>query len=339
MSSQKILTSQRILGYDLSRTFAVIFVFVAHIILAQWDNKYSTIFFTSFSPGVTMSLLGFVSACLLANSESVDNKFSHFLFRRITRIYLPMILCLTFAAILAKSLGTSIQSDHLIYHYLGAALFFDWLKVPNNASVGWGLWFVTAILIMYVLLPVLKLAFKHRNGRLHFILFYILCVTINIVSVPPESSFWNVAVSFGFGVYLASNGLLSKVLNLKLVWAVPLAILLLFICSLCSAGIIHFDIRKLLFPLYPIAFMPIFFSLASRISGLLEKSISKFSEISFEFYMLQFYFINGGFTKIFGGQFHLVWQIVIGFCAALLVSILLAEIGKRLRRAADNYFL
>ena len=52
---------QRIKGYDLIRTFMIISVFVAHILLAQSKNIVSTVFFTSISPGITMSLLAFIS--------------------------------------------------------------------------------------------------------------------------------------------------------------------------------------------------------------------------------------------------------------------------------------
>ena len=330
--------AQRIRGYDLARTFAVIIVFVAHIILSQCDNRYSTIIFTSISPGLTMSLLAFISASLLTDNKLIENNFSIFFFRRLTRIYIPVILCLTFAVTLSKFYGLKIQVDSLIYNYLGIGLFFDWLKVPNNASVGWGLWFVTAILIMYILLPVLKLVFKHKNGTLHFILLYLFCVIVNIITMPTETSFWNIAISFSLGVYLSTNDLLSKVLNTKLKLAIPLAFLILTACALSSSGIINFDIRKLIFPLYPIAFIPLFFRLSNVLPRFLERFIKKFSEISFEFYILQFYFINGPFKMIFGDNFSLLAQIIIGFLADLFVAVILAEVGNGLRKAIESYF-
>lgn len=331
--------AQRIRGYDLTRTFAIIIVFLAHIILVQCDNRYSTIIFTSISPGLTMSLLAFISASLLTDDKLIENNYSIFLFRRLTRIYIPVILCLTFAVILTEYYGLKIQVDDLIYNYLGIGLFYDWLEVPNNTSVGWGLWFVTAILIMYILLPVLKLILNHKNGILHLILLYLFCVIVNIITMPPETSFWNVAISFCLGVYLSTNQLLPNVLNAKLKFAIPLALLILTACLLSTSGIISFDIRKLIFPLYPIAFIPLFFRLSNYLPGFLETCIKKFSKVSFEFYILQFYFINGSFKMIFGDNFSLLAQIIIGFLADVFVAIILYEIGNRLRKAIDSYFL
>lgn len=329
----------RVKGYDLVRTFAIIVVFIAHIVLAQCNNRYIVVAFNSISPGLTMSLLAFISASLLADNKLIRKNFSVFLFRRLTRIYIPVMLCLTFAVILYKYYGLTIQVDHLIYNYLGVGLFFDWLKVPNKALVGGGLWFVTAILIMYILLPVLRLIFEHKNGFWHFIILCLFCVIVNIVTKPPQTSFWNVAISFSLGVYFSVNGLLSKVLNIKLKWSIPLAFLVLVACASSSLGIIPFDMRKIMFPLYPVAFMSIFFKLASCLPIFMESWIKKFSEISFEFYLLQFYFINGSFRMIFGNGYGLLSQIIIGFGVDLLVAVFLAEIGKKLRKAIDSYFL
>lgn len=138
----------RILGYDLARAFSVIFVFIAHIVLAQSSNTYAGIFFASVSPGITMSLLAFISACLLANSKSLITNYPEFIFRRLARLYIPMFYVLSFALVLISIYGTTFNKEHLIYQYMGLGLFFDWLRVPNEAAIGWGLWFVTAIFIM-----------------------------------------------------------------------------------------------------------------------------------------------------------------------------------------------
>ena len=68
-------------------------------------------------------------------------------------------------------------------------------------------------------------------------------------------------------------------------------------------------------------------------------AIIKFSEISYEFYMLQFYFINGGFKRLFGDHYSLLAQIIISFLITFVVAFVLAEIGKRLRLAIDLYFI
>ena len=313
-------------------------VFVAHILLAQSKNIVSTVFFTSISPGITMSLLAFISACLLADNKLIENNFQVFLFKRLTRIYIPLVLCLTFAVALKMSYGLNVQIDHLIYNYLGLGLFFDWLKVPNNAIVGRGTWFVTAIIVMYMLLPALKLLFKHKNKNLHFILLYIFCETINFITMPPATSFWNVAISFSLGVYLSVNGLLSYLVNTKLKHSIPLSFFALVVCMLSSSGIINIYIRNLMYPVYPIVFAPMFFGVSNYLPIWIDNIVTNFSEISFEFYILQFYFINGSFIQIFGSGFGLLTQIIIGFSANLFVAAILAKTANVIRKSIDAYF-
>lgn len=330
--------TERIKGYDLIRTFSIIVVFFAHIILGQSKNPYSTIIFKSLSPGITMSLLAFISACLLVNNKSLENDFSSFLLKRLIRIYVPVILVLTFAVLFNKYQGINIQKDHLIYNYLGLGLFFDWFKVSNKSSVGWGLWFITAILIMYVLLPVLKRIFNHKNGLIHYGVIYLLCILINYITVPSSSSFWNVAISFSLGVYLFTNNLLDRLINMKFKIAFPLSLILLMICALSFSGFLYYDIPKYLYPMYPIAFTPLFFRLANHLPELVERGVKRFSEISFEFYMVHFYFINGAFSRLFGNR-SLLFQIVIGSLISLFLAFIIAKIGNKVRKLIETYFL
>lgn len=167
---------KRLKGYDMARSFSIIFVFFAHIILAQSESRIGGVFLTAFSPGITMSLLGFISATLLANSKLLESNYSLFLLKRLTRLFIPVFLCLTVAALISLFQGLNIQKDHLVFNYLGLGLFFDWFKVPNNSTVGWGLWFVTAIFIMYIFMPIFKLLFQHKNKIIHFILFFLISI-------------------------------------------------------------------------------------------------------------------------------------------------------------------
>jgi hypothetical protein len=58
----------RIEGYDLIRSFAILTVFLGHI-LAKQTTGWVHLAFCSLSPGLTMSLLGFISAALLSTKK------------------------------------------------------------------------------------------------------------------------------------------------------------------------------------------------------------------------------------------------------------------------------
>lgn len=333
------MNNNRILGYDLTRSFAVIFVFIAHVVLAQTQNSYLFAFYTSISPGITMSLLGFISACLLVNGKDIFSKYPTFLFRRLTRILIPVFLVLTFALILVSIYGLNVNKEHLIYHYLGLSLFFDWFRVSNEASIGWGLWFVTAILIMYILLPIIHILFTHKNGLLHLIVYCVFCILLHIYLLPPETSFWNVAASFGCGVYVSGNNWFDKLIKMKPQLIISFSIILLGLCLLSTFGISPFDIRLFLYPIYPVVLVPLFFFISSFIPNFVGNLISKFSEISFEFYMLQFYFINSGFDRIFGPGYSIGTQLIISFLISTIVAYILSILSKPIRKGIENYFL
>ncbi|OGM11052.1 hypothetical protein A2Z22_03615 [Candidatus Woesebacteria bacterium RBG_16_34_12] len=68
----------RILGYDVARFFAILTVFFAHILLYQTNNKIIFVSLASLSPGITMSLLGFISAALLSKTTDFMANFPSF---------------------------------------------------------------------------------------------------------------------------------------------------------------------------------------------------------------------------------------------------------------------
>ena len=93
-----------------------------------------------------------------------------------------------------------------------------------------------------------------------------------------------------------------------------------------------------MYPVYPIIFVPIFFGISNYLPIWIDNIVTNFSEISFEFYILQFYFINGSFIQIFGSGFGLLTQIIIGFSANLFVAAILAKTANVIRKSIDSYF-
>src|ERR1051325_3172479 len=82
---------KRIEGYDLIRSLAIVVVFFDHALKFS-SNEGLSLAIRSLSPGLTMSLLGFISAALLSAREY---DFGSFLVKRFTRIYISLIFCLS----------------------------------------------------------------------------------------------------------------------------------------------------------------------------------------------------------------------------------------------------
>lgn len=80
--------NKRIEGYDFIRSVAILVVFLGHILNKQATNETVLLTFRSLSPGLTMSLLGFISAALLSVKE---HEFGTFMIKRFTRIYISLL--------------------------------------------------------------------------------------------------------------------------------------------------------------------------------------------------------------------------------------------------------
>lgn len=320
-------------GYDLIRSVAILIVFFGHILNKQISDDFGLLILRTLAPGLPMSLLGFISGALLSKTET---DFGFFLIKRFSRIYTSLFLCLTCILIYHYFLGKDIISQHALLHYLGMSAFFEIFLVKNTATIGGGLWFITAICFMYILLPLLKHIFAHRKGTVHFILFIIGCTVLQFIMYGTQS-LWNIVVSFSLGVYMQVKGLLPKLTekNNRLYWL--FAIALIIISALSTVKILPYSVRKILFVFYPLAFVPIFFS----VSRILPKSIMSFvlffASISYEFYILHFYFINKNFYEIFPPTFGLLSHIIISFTITCFLSFVLSRLAIKLRKIELDY--
>ena len=307
--------ARRIEAYDLARTFAIIFVFVAHIVIEQTTSTTLRVAFAAVSPGLTMSLLGFISAALLsARAEETGA----FLAKRFTRIYIPVWLCLSAILIMQSFLGTSRFNTDTVVHFMGLSGVYALLSAPNYASVGAGLWFVTVILMMYLLLPLLRRLFGHRNGLVHLLIVIGLSLAAN--QWLHAGGAWNVVIAFCLGTYLGVNGRLEALNRRSAGWSTVLAASLLVVSALATADVIPYWFRGLILPLYPLAFIPVFFFAARVLPRPVRAASTFFAALIYEFYILSFYFINDGFRDLFGPSVRMRLQIPIGFVVTLVVA-------------------
>ncbi len=281
-----------------------------------------------------MSLLGFGSAALLAGDTRDSGTF---LVRRFVRIYVPLIVCLAVALGVQAIIGTADVTRHTVLDLLGLTGFIGLLGVPHTGSTGGGHWFVTAILAMYLLLPLLRRLFQHRWGLAHLIVIVAACIAANRVFYTDEN--WNVVIAFCIGAYLAVSGRLEALLRRPAWMCGVAAAALLVICGLATWGVIPHWIRLLLFPFWPLAFMPLFFAAGSRLPRWIARPVGLFALVSYEFYILQFYFINRSLTALTNISSPLVLMVVSGFVLTLAFAALLYLLDSRLRAGIEGYLL
>jgi len=328
----------RIESFDLIRSFAILTVFFDHAIMKdpRIDNTVAHLAITTLSPGLTMSLLGFISAALL--SPTMLN-YGPFLIKRFTRIYIPLALCLSVVLSLYAYIGKQhLLCQHTLLHYLGLTAFIEILAVDNKSPIGAGLWFITIIMTLYLLLPLLAMLFRHRNGLMHLILIIIVSTVINNYAYGTQSAF-NVIISFSVGSYVSIHGLLDVMYQRRILLTYLFCASLLTIVALSTSEVIPYAIRGLMFSLYPLAFVPLFSHLSEKIPRYVIKASGFFAGLSYEFYILHFYFINNRFRDFFHKPMSVFGQITISFSLTLVLAYIISYIAKRLRESANTYLI
>jgi peptidoglycan/LPS O-acetylase OafA/YrhL len=325
---------ERIEAYDLARSSAIVFVFLGHVIITQTTSFPLKVVLGTLSPGLSMSLLGFISAALLSTKT---NDAGEFLVRRFSRIYIPLFTCLAMVIAIQAILGTAKIHTHLVLHFLGLSGFFELFLHVNKASVGQGLWFVTTILSMYLLRPALQRLFAHRRGLVHLLI--VVGLSLAAYRWMNAAGAWNVVIAFCIGTYLGVNGLLEALYRKPVALYLVLGCCILAVCALSSAKVIPFWFRGLLLPLYPLVFIPLFFAAARVLPRCINRAASGFAAVSYEFYILHFYFIARGFDELFGGTIRMRYELPISFVLVLAIATGLHFFDSRLRRTVDAYFL
>jgi hypothetical protein len=221
---------------------------------------------------------------------------------------------------------------------MGLSAFFDIFLVKNKSTIGAGLWFITAIVIMYLLLPLLQTLFHHQRRIVHLLAIVLLCTVLNFIMYGTDS-IWNVVISFSVGVYVGVNDKINHLINIGIGRSFLGCFVLLVVVALTTAGVLPYAVRGLLFAFYPIAFVPFLFAVAKWLPKPIIIASTFFASLSYEFYILHFYFINEGFRDFFPIQAGLITQIVISFATTFVLAYLISRMAAKMRKIVTSYLL
>lgn len=309
----------RHLHFDVIRATLIVWVFFAHA--ADWSFK-GTLFrdvMLVLSPGLTMCLLGFLSAVLLTNK---DGDTGVFLLKRGLRIFIPLYLCHLVIISIQLVLGTLALNQDALLHFLGLSLFFHVFEAADRSSIGAGLWFISAILFLYALLPVLRHLFSLHRAGLILCVAILLCLFLDAALYNSES-FFSVVIGFMMGVYQQQRGLPKFDFPMLIVGNFAL-FGLLYVMTTSEHLMAQ---RYLLLPCYPLLVYPLLHAAAKHAPAMFKRGCERFSRCSFEFYLLHFYFLFPYWT-IWSPQEHPVIAMFIAFFVTFALSALLQPLGQ-----------
>lgn len=317
---------ERFFYLDIARAFSIITVYLAHVFADQLPESYISKVLFLFSPSVPMALLAIISATLITPSVLKGN--GDFLSRRFLRIYVPLLLCLAISFIISRINNPwGYDPTHILLHSLGLSLFFELFNVQNNAGIGYGLWFITTILIMYVTLPMQVTLFKKEKSK-HYLLLLIVLSTLLGVCFKTLADFSSVFSGFFIGVYLTVNDSYKKALTIRPIYLM----LLLFVGIAINYSPINIYgkwIKDLTSGVIALMLLASFYKLQCLLPNFLVKIITIFSCISYEFYMLHFSFINEPLKRMFG-VYGILSQIAISLAILIPLSFIAHKIGALL---------
>jgi peptidoglycan/LPS O-acetylase OafA/YrhL len=320
-------------AYDLIRTFAIVVVFLGHALGHRLTDPWALLALRTLSPGLTMSLLGFLSGVLVAGRSRDQGVF---LVARFTRIYLPLWLCLGAVVTVHAFLGKDVLHQHLLLHAMGLSAFFELFGVANQATVGAGLWFITVIVAMYLLLPLLQRLFAHPRGTAHLVVLVAACTGLDLVMYGTAST-WNVAISFALGVYLVTTGRLARLEKSSTGIALFSTLALLTVVALATAGVFPHRVRSLVFVLYPLALTPLFFALTRIVPRAVGTASTVFAASSYELYILHFYVLDISWSRAVVPERALAADTLAAFAVTWGVAHVMSRIAALLRHAALGY--
>ncbi len=324
---------ERIIYMDVARAFAILIAYLGHILAYQIPGTVPTNIILSYSPTASMSLLAFISAILVTPKNHIIT--NTMMTKRILRIYLPMLLCLVITFTFSRvNSPWGYDPVHVLFHALGLSLFFDLFSVPNNAGIGYGLWFVTTIVIMYLTLPIQIKLFHHRNGLLHLVIIFIFCFLMKVY-LKNDSSPWSVITGFSFGVYLSVKNRIDSATQSSL----PITVTLLLMITIASYISIVKNITwiiPLLTPVYPLVMLSFFRRICKFTPSFILKAMCFFSLISYEFYILQFSFINTQLTKLIKTD-GLISHVTISFSILIFLSYVTNKVAEVMIKKSNAY--
>ncbi|HIE4799877.1 TPA: acyltransferase family protein [Serratia marcescens] len=294
---QDMLVRERLFYLDIARAFAIFTVFLAHVYSEQLPGSYISKILFLFSPSVPMAMLAIVSAVLI--TPSFLKCTGDYLSRRFVRIYTPLLICLGITFAISRINNPwGYDSTHILLHSLGLSLFFELFNVQNNAGIGYGLWFITTILIMYVTIPMQVTLFKNKHSWLYLLILIALSTLLGL-GFNTLADFPSVFSGFFIGVYLTVNNSYEKTLNIKISYL--LILLIIGIAINYSPINIHGKwIKDLTSGVIALMMLALFYKMQKLTPYYIAKSITFFSLISYEFYMLHFSFINEPLKRILG---------------------------------------
>jgi len=303
--------------FDILKVFSMFFVFLAHFVGAVYP-EIPIWLLASFA----LFIFGFSSAYFTSEKYFGNFSLKQYFGNKIKRLYVGLAVIFVFLGLLFFVEGRqNIFSFQSLMQYLGFGGILNWFSIENTSPFGAGMWFITLLLIFYLLFPILNRFIAGKIQTWTFMVLGIICLYVWSMFFYPGTSLFLTASAFilGFGF--------SR-LKLKLSSGHALYLALL---SVAFFGVYAFFVL-IKFKQFNFFFQFFMYLCAMLFLLRVPLIIKLFNPISFlSMCLLEFYLIAPYLSfHLFN---HLIVDLLFSIAIILPVSLALASISKRISKA------
>jgi hypothetical protein len=103
---------------------------------------------------------------------------------------------------------------HSLVNILGLNGFLNWFRIPNVSPFGAGQWFITVLLLFYLVYPLINRCFTHRSSTTFLLVIAALAGMAGESYLHYGHSLWPTSFGFIAGFYLCRNNPSQRTLSL-----------------------------------------------------------------------------------------------------------------------------
>jgi uncharacterized membrane protein (GlpM family) len=153
------------------------------------------------------------------------------------------------------------------------------------------------------------------------------------------ASAWNVVIAFNIGCYVSLRSNIQTFTKKHFLFYLCVTLCVLMICTLSTTRTIPFKLRGYLLPLYPYFAVPLLFKIGNRLNKSLAIIVVWFSSISYEVYILHFYFIHEYLSRLFPMIQSEGLRLIAGLLVVLILADVCSRVGKFLQSKISGYLI
>lgn len=149
---------------------------------------------------VGLFIFAFASGYFTSLKHSADIPLSRFWLAKTKRLGPPLIVINLFLGILFLFQGREgIWHPHTLLGMTGLTGLLNWFGIPNQSPFGAGLWFMTVLLLFYLIYPVLAKFLISRGAGIAFLLSSAAVCAWGHLHVSPPYMLWPTVFGFCLG--------------------------------------------------------------------------------------------------------------------------------------------